>query len=244
MVRLTVVIPFLFLVACVCTYPSKTPDNEELNDDRNNINNQSTTTTTYNYNNNGSGSVGQTQNTSITQHFGDINYGNGTSIPAHIVNINGGVANGGASYGSGNGGHGGFNTFYGDKHQKMHVDSGHEDKGGEGGKGDGQITTSEVVITKNNNNQENRTENNNQEPVTLLEAISSSNGPINMSITGGGSEAGAQSINDQNVRPGNNNSKKTDNEFNNEGAGDGSHDNGNDNGHEYTGGPVERWVWS
>ncbi|KAF9803266.1 hypothetical protein SFRURICE_007112 [Spodoptera frugiperda] len=176
--------------------------------------------------------------------------GNGTSKPAHIVNIDGGVANGGASYGSGNGGHGGFNTLSGDKHQKMHVDSGHEDKGGEGGKGDGQITTSEVVITKNNNNQENRTENNNQEPVTLLEAISSSNGPINMSIsnpasvarkpiTGGGSEAGATSINDPNVRPGNNNSKKTVNEFNNEGAGHGSHDNGNDNGHEYTGGPVE-----
>ncbi|XP_035449348.2 uncharacterized protein LOC118275472 [Spodoptera frugiperda] len=134
------------------------------------------------------------------------------------------------------------------------VESGQGGRGGAGGKGGGQITIGKV-IAKNNNNQENRRENNNQEPGTLLEAISSSNGPINMSIgnpasvarkpiTGGGSEAGAQSINDQNVRPGNNNSKKTVNEFNNEGAGDGSHDNGNDNGHEYTGGPDEPWVWS
>ncbi|XP_050555106.1 N66 matrix protein-like isoform X6 [Spodoptera frugiperda] len=222
MVRLTVVIPFLFLVACVCTYPSKTPDNEELYDDRNNINNQSLRLRrqTYNYNNNGNGSIGQINNSSIKQHFGNINYGNnGTSKPTHIVNINGGVANGGASYGSGNGGHGGFNTLSGDKHQKMHVESGHEDKGGEGGKGGGQITTSEVVIAKNNNNPENRRETNN--------AISSSNGPINMSIsnpasvarkpiTGGGSEAGAMSINNS---------------------------NGGDNGHEYTGGPKEDWVW-
>ncbi|XP_035452060.2 FK506-binding protein 5-like [Spodoptera frugiperda] len=124
MVRLTVVIPFLFLVACVCTYPSKTPDNEELYDDRNNINNQSLSLRrqpTYNYNNNGSGSVGQTQNTSITQHFGDINYGNNaTSEPAHIVNIDGGLANGGASYGSGNGGNGGFSNAYGGREVPAH----------------------------------------------------------------------------------------------------------------------------
>ncbi|XP_022822490.1 uncharacterized protein LOC111353594 [Spodoptera litura] len=144
-----------------------------------------------------------------------------------------------------------------DKHQKVHVESGHGGKGGEGGKGGGQITIGKVVIANNNENQENKRKNDNQQPVTVLEAISSNNGPINMSkgkpasiamkpITEGHIEAGAMRVNNQNVRPGNNIPKKTFNNFNNEGAGvtgHGSHDNGNDKEHVYTGGPNERWVW-
>ncbi|KAF9423199.1 hypothetical protein HW555_001268 [Spodoptera exigua] len=131
------------------------------------------------------------------------------------------------------------------KLQKIHEDSGHRGKGGEGGKGGGQITIGKVVIAKNNDKQEERRENNNQEPVTLLEAVSSFDGPINTSKGKPISEgtkvvqnpkdhagAGATSWKNQNLRP---------EKFIPEKTLRGSLVN--DNGNVYTGGPNERWVW-
>ncbi|KAF9803263.1 hypothetical protein SFRURICE_007109 [Spodoptera frugiperda] len=88
-------------------------DNEELYDDRNNINKQSLRLRRQTYNFNGTYKTGVVNNNASSSHFRDNYYGNGTSEPSRILNINGGLANGGASYGSGNGGNGGFSNAYG-----------------------------------------------------------------------------------------------------------------------------------
>ncbi|CAH1639464.1 unnamed protein product [Spodoptera littoralis] len=110
MARLTVLISFSFLVACVSANSLKSPDNEELYKDRDNAYKTSLKLKRQTYNFGAGGPSYGSGHGGNGGHVGNNYYGNvsNNGSPSSVYNINGGAGNGGNSYGGGPAGVGGF----------------------------------------------------------------------------------------------------------------------------------------
>ncbi|XP_022822158.1 heterogeneous nuclear ribonucleoprotein A2 homolog 2-like [Spodoptera litura] len=114
MVRLTVLISFSFLVACVSANSLKLPDNEELYKDRDNAYETSLKLKRQTYNFGTGGPSYGSGHGGHGGHVGNNYYGNvsNNGSSSSVYNINGGAGNGGNSYGGGPAGGGGFKIAY------------------------------------------------------------------------------------------------------------------------------------